>query len=167
MPLKRDTPTVQNVRKLPTDFTIVVPKEWEDQNGHVNVQHYFGLYDLGGWQMMTRLGFDDDYRAKNMSGIFDLENHITYHAEISIGDTVSVHNRLLDCNNKFLQGMFFVVNDTQDKLAAYIEYLSVHVDMKTRRSASFQKDFSSKLAELRSQHSALDWAAPVCGLYSL
>jgi len=155
------------IRQLPSDLTMDALPEWEDRNGHVNVQYYLALYELGGWQMLRKVGVDEQYLAENQSSIFDLEHHISYLDEIKIGESVSVHNRMLSCNKKLFQGMIFIINNTQDKLAATIEYLSVHIDLTHRRSTPFPDDVDQKLSDLLAQHDALDWQTPVCGTMNL
>lgn len=167
MQSNREFPAVHQIRQLPADLTMTVPPEWEDINGHVNVQHYLTLYNLGGWKMLENIGFDENYIIEKKASIFDLEHHLRYLAEINVGDEVSVYNRTLNYNDKLFQGMFFIVNDTHDKLASTIEYLALHVDMKQRRSIAFSTEITTKLLELRTQHEAMDWASPVSGLMNL
>jgi acyl-CoA thioester hydrolase len=167
MPSERKLPSVNEIRQLPADLTMTVPLDWEDRNGHVNVQYYLTLYELGGWQIMQQVGIDEHYLEERRSSVFDLEHHISYLAEINVGDTVSVHNRMLSSNSKLFQGILFVVNDTHDKVAATIEYLSVHIDLEKRRSAPFPVDVANKLGELLDRHGAMDWPSPACGLMNL
>jgi acyl-CoA thioesterase FadM len=160
-------PTVSEIRQLPADLTMLIPPEWEDRNGHVNVQYYLTLYERGGWNMLGNIGASEQHQQQSSSGIFDLEHHIKYLSEIKVGDTVSVHNRMLSYTDKLFQGMFFIVNDTQENLAATVEYLSVHIHMKQRRSAPFSMSIAAKLRELSRQHEAMNWTPPVSGLMNL
>ena len=42
--MRKTFPSVAQVRELNILAEHTIPKEWEDQNGHVNVQHYQTLY---------------------------------------------------------------------------------------------------------------------------
>ena len=53
-------PTVEQVKQLPLLMQKTIPPEYEDQNGHVNIQHYLGLYDEAGWLFFVTLGVDED-----------------------------------------------------------------------------------------------------------
>jgi hypothetical protein len=88
-------PSVEEVRLLPCLLSQEIPAEFEDINGHVNIQHYLGLYDKAGWPFFALLGMDERYFTEGRKGIFDLEHHLFYLAEIHIGDRVSIHGRLL------------------------------------------------------------------------
>ncbi|RLQ21966.1 thioesterase [Seongchinamella sediminis] len=167
MKQKTAHPAITEIGELPADVTMTVPPEWEDRNGHVNVQYYLTLYELGGWQMLEQLGIDESCLSEQRVSIFDLEHHITYLAEIRVGDVVSVHNRMLSRNSKLFQGMFFVVNVTRQQLAATIEYLSICIDMDQRRASAFPEEISGRLDELHARHSSMGWSVPVSGLMDL
>ena len=164
---KTALPKTDDVRQLPVDLSMVIPPDWEDRNGHVNVQHYLSLYERGGWQIVHRIGIDEHYLVETRKSFFDLEHHIRYLSEINVGDTVSVYNRLLSYNHKLFQGMFFIVNDTQNNLAATIEYLSLHIDLEQRSSVPFSTEIRARLNELHHQHQSLNWAPPMCNLMNL
>ncbi|MCB1674957.1 MAG: thioesterase family protein [Halioglobus sp.] len=157
-----DLPSLDEIRQLPADLTMAVPPRWEDRNGHVNVQHYLSLYDLGGWKLLENIGIDESYHECSNGGIFDLENHIRYLAEIRVEEVVSVHNRMLGRDRKRFHGMLFIVNDTGQRLASTIEYLSIHVDRQQRRAAPFPDDMAAKLDDLLTLHNALSWSVPLC-----
>ena len=46
-------PTVSQVDDLPVLMEKVVPPEWQDLNGHVNVRHYLELYDAASWPKLA------------------------------------------------------------------------------------------------------------------
>ncbi len=167
MAQRANRPTVDEIRQLPADLTMAVPPEWEDRNGHVNVQYYLGIYDLGGWQILENIGIDEGYLADRQAGIFDVEHHIRYLAEIQVGEVVSVYNRMLGRDGKRFHGMLFIVNDTCQRLACTIEYLSICVDQRLRRSATFPEDMALKLDKMLAEHNTLNWQVPVCGIFSV
>ena len=160
-------PTVQQIQQLPVDLTMSIPPEWEDHNGHVNVQHYLSIYHLGGWQVLDNIGINQVYLNERKVGIFDLEHHIRYLAEIQIGEEVSVYSRVLNRNEKLLHGMLFIVNNTQQRLACTIDYLSICIDKKLRSSTAIPADMALKLDDLLAQHQSLQWSVPVFGNFNI
>ena len=160
-------PDVGQVRQLPVHLTMNVPPEWEDCNGHVNVQYYLRLYDLGACQVLTEVDVGDAYLAAQELGIFDFEHHIYYRAEILVGQQVSTYNRVLRANEKRFHGMYFIVNDTVDRLACTIEYISAGVDLKQRRATVFPPDLHRGIQQQLARHQQLDWDAPICGTMRL
>lgn len=160
----RKFPSIEQVRQLPVQLSMTVPAEWEDRNGHINVQYYQALYELGGYQVLEDVGIDDDYLRTNNFGMFDLEHHLHYLAEILAGDQVSTYNRILNRNHKRFHGMYFIINDTRDNLAFTMEYITAGVSLGLHRTASFPPELNRGVEEQFSRHRQLDWPAPLCGV---
>jgi len=71
-------PTVTQVEALPVLMEKVVPPEWQDLNGHVNVRHYLELYDAASWPKLAEFGLDANAFLERRQGLFDLEHHLWY-----------------------------------------------------------------------------------------
>jgi acyl-CoA thioester hydrolase len=156
-------PTLQQLRQLPVQLSMVIPPEWEDRNGHVNVQYYLKLYELGGYEVLKEDGLGEDLLQNHDFGLFDFEHHLFFRAEVHVGDKVSTFNRLLGMNQKRLVGMYFIVNDTREQLACCIEYLSAGVDLTARRTAVFPDEIYGSFERQLKRHQALEWSAPTSG----
>lgn len=157
-------PAVEQVQVLPVLLRKVIPVEYEDMNGHMNIQHYLGLYDEAGISFFARFGMDDSYFSIERKGIFDLEHHLFYLAEIHVGDTVTVHSRLIARTEKRLHGIWFIVNETRKQLSNSFEYVTSHADLDARRTAPFSAELAMKFDIVIAEQSKLDWDAPVCGI---
>jgi acyl-CoA thioester hydrolase len=156
-------PTPAQVRELPLQLEYVIPSEWEDRNGHVNVQFYLALFELGGWNVLEEIGVDEAWFRRNAYSFFDLEHHLHYLAEIGIGDRVTTYNRVVGMSDKRFHGLYLIVNETRERLAGVLEYISCGVDMNTRRTAVMPEELSRGLDELYRRHRALSWEPPLCG----
>ena len=156
-------PTVEQVRELPTLFAMTIPPEWQDLNGHVNVQHYLGIYDRAGWPLMEWLGIDASRVKVDKRGFFDLEHHIWYLAEMHVGDEVNAYTRFLGLTAKRFHGVMFIVNKTRGSLASALEFVTTGADLVTRRSAALPDDVAARVGALIDEHSTLAWPAPRCG----
>ena len=159
-----DFPGLNQLRELPVQLEMAIPPEWEDRNGHVNVQFYLALFELGGWVVLDEAGLGEAWFQSHQFSQFDLEHHLNYRAEIMVGDEVSAYNRVLGRSDKCFHGMYFIVNETRSRLAATLEYITAGVDMRTRRIAPFPEELASGLDVLLEKHQGLSWKAPVCGL---
>ena len=160
-------PTTAQVRQLPVHLSMDVPADWKDRNGHVNVQYYLTLYELGGYEVLTEAGVDEAYLDAHHFGLFDLEHHLRYRSEILVGDRVSTHNRILHGNAKRFHGMYFIINDSRDELACTLEYMTAGVDLKSRRTAPLPHQLKLGIDRLIEIHRGLDWAAPLCGTMAI
>ncbi len=156
-------PTIEQLRDLPVQLSMAIPPEWEDRNGHVNVQFYVAIYELGSWTVLEDEGIDEAWFERRDLSVFDLEHHLNYLAEVFVGDGIIAYNRLLDRSEKRFHGIYYIVNETRGRLAATLEYITACVDMRTRRMAPFSGDLAGVLDKLLKNHRGLAWVSPVCG----
>lgn len=156
-------PTLEQIDALPALVDRVIPRDWEDLNGHVNVRHYLDLYNEAGEPMLAQLGVDRDYFRTERRGFFDLEHHMWYLAEMHVGDRVTVHTRYIGRSAKRFHGVMFVVDRTRQSLASVLEYLASGADLATRRAAAFPPRVSDRLDAILAEHDSLPWPVPVCG----
>lgn len=157
-------PTPEQARELPLQLQMDVPPEWEDRNGHVGVQYFQALFALGAWRVLEEIGVDEEWFGRLKRSQFDLEHHLFYRSEIHAGDRVSAYNRVLGRSARRFHGIFLVVNETGDRLAATLEYVTAGIDMKQRRMASFPDELAEGLDRLIEKHRGLSWAPPLCGV---
>lgn len=160
-------PEVDEVRQLVRHLSMTVPPDWQDRNGHVNVQYYLRLYELGGYEMLEEVGLNENYSAQSEYGLFDFEHHLNFRAELHVGDQVSTYNRIIATHHKRIQGMYFIINDTREQLACTIEYISACVNLQTRRTMAFPEILHDGFMQLTQKHQALSWPAPVCGAMTI
>ena len=161
---KMSFPDLEQVRELPVQLDFVIPPEWEDRNGHVNVQFYLALFELGVWIILDDMGFDEAWLRRKEYSFFDLEHHLQYLAEIGVGDRVTTYNRVVGKSDKRFHGLYLIVNETRGQLAGMIEYISNGVDMRQRRTATIPLEMSEALDRLYAEHQTLSWHPPLCGI---
>ena len=162
--MKANPASYENVSLLPALLTRQIPPEWEDFNGHVNIQYYLALVEQSGWSMFEALGLDESYFRERRQGLFDLEHHLSYLSELHVGDQVTVHSRMLDRSEKRLHGMMFILNQSRRQLSCTLEYITSGADLDSRRTAPFPADAAASFDEQIRQHALLEWAPPVCGV---
>ena len=157
-------PTLAQIRELPVQLDYVIPPAWEDRNGHVNVQFYLALFELGSWKVLEDVGVDEDWFRRHAYSFFDLEHHLHYLAEIRVGQRVTTYNRVVGKSDKRFHGMYYIVNETRGRLACALEYISNGVDMKQRRTAPMPEELARGLDRLFAAHQRLSWEPRLCGL---
>ncbi len=156
-------PTYEEAAALPMGGEQIIPGEYIDRNGHLNVRHFLGVFDDCGAPYLVRYGIDHGYVARERKGVMDLENHVRYLAEVMEGDRVSAHLRLLDLGPKSMHWMNFMVNHTNRTVAASLELLTVHVDLETRRVVPWSPEAMAGMSAQLELDRALAWAAPSSG----
>jgi len=155
---------LEKITALDPIYSLTVPKDFEDENGHMNVRHYMSVFDDAGYPMMEAVGINWTRHTAENTGGFDLEHHIHYLNEVHIGDEVVVYARLISRTAKRVHYIMFMVNITRNTLAALFECVNSFADMSIRKTAPYPPDIAAKMDALVAQHQALDWDAPLCGV---
>jgi acyl-CoA thioester hydrolase len=157
---------LNNITALPLAIRHVIPQDYEDENGHMNVRHYLSVFDDAGYPLVANIGLTPEYHQQHGTGGFDLEHHLHYLNEVHIGDTVAVYYRLVARSAKRIHYLMFMVNETRGKLAAVFECVNSFADLTVRRTAPYPPEISARIDAIVAEHAALDWPAPVCGVIS-
>lgn len=158
-----DLPTFDEVVELTTVFDETVKPEQIDENGHMNIRHYFDFGSWAVWMSTQKAGVDEDYIRDRGMSFFTVEQHLRYFGEMRLGERFTVHDRLLARSSRALHAMAFVLDREHELLASTFELVYVHVDMAERKAVDIPADIAATLDERLAVDGALGWEAPVCG----
>lgn len=148
---------------LPITYETVIPEDWRDAMGHMNVMWYTHLFSCAAGGLFPLYGLSKNYFGTGKSGTFVLANHIRYLAEVLAGQKVTIRSRALGRSDKRGHFMHFIYNEDRGVVSATGEFVNTHVDMSTRRASPFPQHICEAFDKLKAQHDALGWEAPVCG----
>lgn len=162
--MKPPAVTLDNLTALAPIYRTVIPPEYEDENGHMNMRWYLAIFDDAGYPLAASLGLTPEFHAQRNTGGFDLEHHLHYLSEVAVGDTVAIYARLLDRSAKRIHYMMFMVNETRGALAAIFECVNSFADLAVRRTAPYPEEISRRIDALLAEHRRLGWDAPECGV---
>jgi acyl-CoA thioester hydrolase len=154
---------VSALNDLPVTHAAVIPEDYLDMMGHMNVMWYTHLFSLAVGGLYQRLGLTGKYFEANAAGSFLLEAHVRHLSEVRVGQSVTIRTRMLGRSAKRLHFMNFMVKE-DTVLAATSESVAAHIDMRIRRSSPLPPTIALAIDELVSEHSGLGWPAPVCGV---
>lgn len=156
-------PTYDQVLELPAQILRVVPEEYIDENGHMNIGRYLELGGSALWERSQReLGMPETYISDRGFSTFTAEHHLTYYAEVLAGEEVSVHVRLLDRSAKTFHAVSLILNRSRQQVACAVETMIVHMDMSNRRPTDFPDDVAA-LLDAALVADVVDWPAPLSG----
>jgi acyl-CoA thioester hydrolase len=144
-----------------------IPVDYLDAMGHMNVRWYMALFDTSIWNFFISHGLDENYFFKKQMGVFALKHVIQYFSEVRAGETVAMRIRLLGRTDKRFHFMNFMINETAGKLAAVLEVLGTHADLKLRKSVAMPQNISREFDARIEIDRQLDWEAPVSGAIHL
>jgi len=133
----------------------VVPPEWIDYNGHMNMAYYLLAFDHASDRLFDLLDLGIAYRKRADHGLFTLEAHATYERELRLGDPLSFTTQLLDYDAKRIHYFHWMYHATEGYLAATNELICLHVDLSARRAAPLPTDALARLEGLMAAHRPL------------
>lgn len=136
-----------------------IPEEWIDYNGHMNLAYYVYAFDRGVDGLMQRIGLTVEHREQTGGTIFAAEGHLTYQRELKLDDPIVISLQLLGWDRKRLHTFWRMHHAEEGYLAATGEFMSLYVNLETRRSAQMPEDIQQKLAEITAEQEGLPWPA--------
>ena len=135
--------------------TRMVPAEWIDYNGHMNVSYYSMAFDQAIDDIFEgQLDIGVSHTKKTRQGPYVLQNNLHYLDELLEGDSFWVHMTLLDHDQKRMH-LFLQMFDDENSVAATSEQLLMNVDLTTRRSSPYPDTTLAQLKALQAAHDAL------------
>lgn len=137
----------------PTIWRGVVRPEWIDHNGHMNSGYYMVVFDESTGPWTAYCGIDQQYRESGQFSTFSIEGHITWERELSVDEPIRVEAQLLDYDDKKFHTFMRLVREEDGTVASSHELLTMHIDMRSRRSAAFSPTVLTRLAEVLADHS--------------
>jgi acyl-CoA thioester hydrolase len=138
--------------------------EWIDHNGHMNVAYYTLVFDHAVDAFFEYAGIGETYRRRTGGSTFAVEQHVTYDREVTAGDAVRCETRLFGFDEKRLHYGHEMIHAADGWRAATTEFLSLHVDLATRRVAPMPAAALDRLAGILESHRRLpapDWVGRV------
>jgi len=126
--------------------------EWVDFNGHMNVAFYMVAFDRCVDVMYNRLGIGPQQLPRSNRSLFTLEAHISYLREVMEGQALTVTGRLLDYDHKRVHAYFEMFHGRHGHPVAAMEQIGLHVDLTSRKPASFDEEVMPSLAAMLEAH---------------
>ncbi len=148
---------------IPAPFTghaATVRPEWIDENGHMNMAYYVVVFDGAIDRLWAAIGLGEPYRQRTHHGTFAVEAHITYQAELFLGDHVQVATQILGADSKRIHLAHEMRRSDTGAVVAQQEVMLLHVSLMTRRVVPFLPEVRETIAAAAHAHAELprpDW----------
>ncbi|MGH6925000.1 MAG: thioesterase family protein [Propylenella sp.] len=147
IPLPFPAPFVSSVMR--------VEEAWIDYNGHLNMAYYNVLFDRAVDGFFELVGVGRSYLQATSHTTFTAEAHVRYLRELHAGDKVRVSIRLLGYDSKRLHFFEELRHADEGWLSATSENMSLHVDMRAKKTAPFPGQILERLSEVTDAHALL------------
>ena len=132
-----------------------IEPQWIDYNGHLNMAYYNVMFDRAIDELWLKLGIGPTYMKVRNGSTFTAECHVRYLQEIHLGDPVLISILLLGADEKRLHTFEELRHASEGWLSATSENMSMHIDMKARKTGPFPPDIRARIETLANAHAAL------------
>ena len=115
-----------------------------DHQGHMNVMHYMGMFDQGGWHMMHACGVGAGAIAAGR-GFVSAKDTIEYLIELHAGALVVIRGGVGRIGTTSVTLVQRMVNVESGALVARCETIAVHFDLVARTKLPIPDDIRARL----------------------
>ena len=125
------------------EFLTIVPTDWLDYNGHMNVAYYFKVFEESSVQLWNSLDIGAQYAKRENYSMEIKETHIQFIEEAHLGDALRIESRVYIVGESDIlvgQEMF-----CDGQLLCRMEHLDCNVDHRNGNISPFEKKTLEKI----------------------
>ena len=116
----------------------IIKKEWTDYNNHMNMAYYVMVFDQIWENMLEKFKMGENSAKTNKRSTMVVETRTTYNNEVKQGEEVEINLTFFDHDKKRLHLKLEVIEKKTKKVSASIEWLSLYVNLETRKVTEFE-----------------------------
>ena len=105
-----------------------------DHLGHMNVQHYVGMFDQGTFHLLLAAGFRWNHDKGDREGFVDAKHTLEFKAEQRVGSLVVIEGGIVRVGTKSMTMYQRMKNAQTGVVAATSEIVVVYFDMVQRQA---------------------------------
>ena len=114
-------------------------KEWVDYNNHLNMAYYVLIFDQACEVILEKFKMGADSAKNDQRSTMVVETNTKYISEVKEDDEVDIMLTFLDHDKKRLHLKLEIIEKKTKKISASIEWLSLYVNLETRKVTKFEK----------------------------
>ena len=122
-----------------------VLESWIDYNDHMNMAYYVQCFEESSDFVLEHAGLGYNYAINQQKGVFVVKCEINYKREIKLEEKFIISLEDLKCKGKKLSLKFNMI-DNQNSIFADYEILNLNIDLKTKKSVTFEDTILKKLS---------------------
>jgi acyl-CoA thioester hydrolase len=116
-----------------------------DQLGHMNVQHYVGMFDQATCHLFQGVGISFEEGLERGKTLVDVRHTVEYRAEQRAGSLVKIESAFTKIGTKSVAFMHRMFNCRIGELAATSEVVEVYFDLQTRTSLPIPDELRARI----------------------
>ena len=115
-------------------------KEWVDYNNHLNMAFYILIFDQACEVMLKKFKMGADSKKKKKRSTMVIETNTKYINEVKENEEVDIMLTFFDHDKKRLHLSLEMIEKKTKKISASIEWLSLYVNLETRKVTEFENE---------------------------
>ena len=115
-------------------------KEWVDYNNHLNMAYYILIFDQALEVLLEKFKIGADSAKNEKRSTMVVETNTKYMNEVKESDEVDIMLTFFDHDKKRLHLNLEMIEKKTKKISASIEWLSLYVNLETRKVTEFENE---------------------------
>ena len=115
-----------------------VIKEWVDYNNHLNMAYYVLIFDQACEVLLEKFKMGAESAKTEKRSTMVVETNTKYISEVKEGNEVDTMLTFFDHDKKRLHLKLEIIEKKTKKVSASIEWLSLYVNLETRKVTEFE-----------------------------
>ena len=117
-----------------------ITKKWVDYNNHLNMAYYVLIFDQACEVLLEKFKMGAESAKTEKRSTMVVETNTKYISEIKQEDEVDIILTFFDHDKKRLHLKLEMIEKKTKKISASIEWLSLYVNLETRKVAEFENE---------------------------
>jgi len=113
-------------------------KEWVDYNNHLNMAYYILIFDQALEVLLEKFKMGADSAENEKRSTMVVETNTKYINEVKESDEIDIILTFFDHDKKRLHLRLEMIEKKTKKISASIEWLSLYVNLETRKVSEFE-----------------------------
>ena len=113
-------------------------KEWVDYNNHLNMAYYVLIFDQACEVLLEKFKIGAESAKREKRSTMVVETNTKYISEVKEGNEVDTMLTFFDHDKKRLHLKLEIIEKKTKKVSASIEWLSLYVNLETRKVTEFE-----------------------------
>ena len=113
-------------------------KEWVDYNNHLNMAYYILIFDQACEVILSKFKMGEESAKTEKRSTMVVETNTKYISEVEEGNEVDIMLTFFDHDKKRLHLKLEIIEKENKKISATIEWLSLYVNLETRKVIEFE-----------------------------
>ena len=127
-------------------------KEWVDYNNHLNMAYYILIFDQALEVLLEKFKMGADSAKNEKRSTMVVETNTKYINEVKESDEVDIMLTFFDHDKKRLHLKLEMIEKKTKKISASIEWLSLYVNLETRKVTEFENEKINLMDNFMSQN---------------